>query len=293
MSNRKGIILAGGSGSRLYPITSATSKQLLPVFDKPMVFYPLSTLMLSGITEILIITNPENVTNYKDLLGDGSQFGIKLEYLAQAKPNGIAEALILGQDFLGNSDCALILGDNIFYGSNLQEILLRSSKVSHGATIFGYRVSDPSRYGIASFDVNGRVTKIVEKPSKPETNVAVTGLYFYDNRAVNFANSLSPSNRGELEITDLNTLYLEDQSLNIELLGRGYAWLDAGTYESLLDASNFISTIQKRQGTLVSSPEEIALKNKWISLAELNELVKTYSENSYSMYLKSLLDQWS
>lgn len=289
--NRKGIILAGGSGSRLYPVTSVTSKQLLPVYDKPMIYYPLATLMLAGIGEILIISNPHNIDAYKAVLGTGEAFGINLEFKEQSNPNGIAEALLLAEDFLDGSHCALILGDNIFYGSSLKKILSESSEISSGATIFGYRVSDPFRYGIASFDNDGVVTKIVEKPTNPDTNVAVTGLYFYDERAVEFTKSLTPSGRNELEITDLNSLYLKDNSLNIKILGRGFAWLDAGTCDSLLDASNFISTIQKRQGMVVSSPEEIAIENGWISSLKLKNLLLTYPENTYSDYLKSLVSE--
>ncbi len=287
MSKRKGIILAGGSGTRLFPVTKVISKQLLPIYDKPMIYYPLSTLMLAGIRQILIISSPQCIDQYSDLLGDGRQFGIEISYKIQENPEGIAQAFLIAEDFLKESPCALILGDNIFYGASLKESLLKITN-NDGATIFGYRVSDPSRYGIVSFK-DENVIEIIEKPSSPKSNFAVTGLYFYDNNVVNFAKELMPSDRNELEITDLNNIYLHDGNLRVELLGRGFAWLDAGTTDSMLEAASYISTIQKRQGILISSPEEIAFENSWIGKSELEEMIFSYPDNKYKEYLFQLL----
>jgi len=287
MSKRKGIILAGGSGTRLFPVTKVISKQLLPIYDKPMIYYPLSTLMLAGIRQILIISTPQCIDQYSNLLGDGQQFGIEISYKIQKSPDGIAQAFLIAEDFLKDSPCALILGDNIFYGASLKESLLKISN-KDGATIFGYRVSDPSRYGIVSFK-NENVVDIVEKPVTPKSNYAVTGLYFYDNNVVNYAKELMPSNRNELEITDLNNIYLNEGNLRVKLLGSGYAWLDAGTTESMLEAASYISTIQKRQGILISSPEEVAFENSWIDKSELDKLIFSYPNNKYKDYLSQLL----
>ena len=287
MSKRKGIILAGGSGTRLFPVTKVISKQLLPIYDKPMIYYPLSTLMLAGIRQILIISTPQCIDQYSNLLGDGQQFGIEISYKIQKSPDGIAQAFLIAEDFLKDSPCALILGDNIFYGASLKESLLKISN-KDGATIFGYSVSDPSRYGIVSFK-NENVVDIVEKPVTPKSNYAVTGLYFYDNNVVNYAKELMPSNRNELEITDLNNIYLNEGNLRVKLLGSGYAWLDAGTTESMLEAASYISTIQKRQGILISSPEEVAFENSWIDKSELDKLIFSYPNNKYKDYLSQLL----
>ena len=289
MTQRKGIILAGGSGTRLYPITQAVSKQLLPVYDKPMIYYPLSVLMLAGIREVLIINTPHEQAMFKALLGDGSQWGMRFEYVAQPSPDGLAQALILGREFLDGAPSCLVLGDNIFHGSGFTELLKRADARGHGATVFGYWVKDAKAYGVAEFDAQGRVVGLEEKPAQPKSNYAVTGLYFYDGRAPEFAAALKPSPRGELEITDLNRRYLEDGSLHLEKMGRGYAWLDTGTHESLLQAGNFIETIEQRQGLRVACPEEIAYTNGWINAAELDALAAPLAKNGYGQYLLSLL----
>jgi glucose-1-phosphate thymidylyltransferase len=287
---RKGIILAGGSGTRLYPITQAISKQLLPVYDKPMIYYPLSVLMLADIRDVLIINTPHEQTLFKQLLGDGSKWGMRIEYAVQASPDGLAQAYLIGRDFLAGQPSCLVLGDNIFYGHGLTEMLQRASARESGATVFGYWVRDPERYGVAEFDPSGRVIGLEEKPAQPRSHYAVTGLYFYDGRASEYAASLKPSPRGELEITDLNRCYLEQGTLQLEKLGRGYAWLDTGTHESLLEASTFIETIEKRQGLRVCCPEEIAYFNQWIDDAQLRELAKPLAKNGYGHYLLSLLE---
>jgi glucose-1-phosphate thymidylyltransferase len=287
---RKGIILAGGSGTRLYPITRAISKQLLPVFDKPMVYYPLSTLMLAGIREVLIINTPHEQALFRNLLGDGSQWGMQIEYAVQPSPDGLAQAFLIGREFLAGSPSCLVLGDNIFYGHGLTDLLRRADEREHGATVFGYWVNDPERYGVAEFDAAGRVVGLEEKPSSPKSNYAVTGLYFYDGRVCDYAKDLAPSPRGELEITDLNRCYLEDGSLHLEKMGRGYAWLDTGTHESLVEASMYIETIEKRQGLRVCCPEEIAYFNGWIDDAALQRLAAPLAKNGYGQYLLSLLE---
>ncbi len=286
---RKGIILAGGSGSRLYPVTQVISKQLLPVYDKPMIYYPLSTLMLTGITEILIISTPSDLPLYKRLLKDGRQWGLNIKYCEQINPDGLAQAFILGEDFLDGSPAALILGDNIFYGNDMLEMLHKANKDSSGATIFAYHVNDPNRYGVVEFDSEMNAKSLEEKPKYPKSNYAVTGLYFYDNTVSERAKSLNPSERGELEITDLNQLYLNDKKLNVKIMERGYAWLDTGTHDSLLEASQFISTIENRQGLKVASPEEIAFRIGLIDEAQLKEIIKPYEHNHYGQYLKQLL----
>ena len=285
--NRKGIILAGGHGTRLYPITKSISKQLLPIFDKPMIYYPLSTLMLAGINEILIISTPRDLSSYKKLLGDGSKWGISLEYEIQEKPEGLAQAFLIGKDFINNSPSALILGDNLFYGHNLVSKLKSACKSDSGAVIFGYHVSDPERYGVMTINDDNAVIDIEEKPLKPKSNYAVTGLYFYDNQVCEIANKISPSKRGELEITDINIEYLKSKQLHAEILGRGYSWLDTGTHESLLEASSFVSTIQKRQGYMIACPEEAAFVNKWISKTELKNLASSL-DNNYGRYLLNI-----
>ncbi len=287
---RKGIILAGGSGTRLYPITQAISKQLLPVYDKPMIYYPLSVLMLAGIREVLIINTPHEQALFKHLLGDGSQWGMRIEYAVQAKPDGLAQALLIGREFLDGGPSCLVLGDNIFYGHGLTELLQRANARDAGATVFGYWVRDAERYGVAEFDASGKVVGLEEKPAQPKSSYAVTGLYFYDQRASDFAASLAPSPRGELEITDLNRCYLEDGSLQLEKMGRGYAWLDTGTHESLVEASTYIETIEKRQGLRVCCPEEIAYFNGWIDDDQLRSLAKPLAKNGYGQYLLSLLE---
>ena len=287
---RKGIILAGGSGTRLYPITQAISKQLLPVYDKPMVYYPLSVLMLAGIREVLVINTPHEQDLFKRLLGDGSQWGMRIEYAAQPSPDGLAQAFLIGREFLADSPSCLVLGDNIFYGHGLTELLQRANAREHGATVFGYRVRDPERYGVAEFDASGKVVGLEEKPAQPKSNYAVTGLYFYDARVCDFAENLKPSPRGELEITDLNRCYLDDGSLQLEKMGRGYAWLDTGTHESLVEASTYIETIEKRQGLRVCCPEEIAFHNGWIDAAQLRALAQPLAKNGYGQYLLSLLE---
>jgi glucose-1-phosphate thymidylyltransferase len=289
--SRKGIILAGGSGTRLYPITRVVSKQLLPVYDKPMVYYPLSTLMQAGIRDVLIITTPHEQASFKDLLGDGSQWGINISFAVQESPDGLAQALIIGEDFLAGCPSCLILGDNIFHGGGLQEVLSRSMQREAGSTVFGYWVRDPERYGVVEFDADMRVLGLEEKPARPRSNYAVTGLYFYDNRASQFARELQPSPRGELEITDLNRRYLEDGSLHLERLGRGYAWLDTGTHESLQQASSFIETIETRQGLKVACPEEIAFLQGWIDDQRVLELAEPLRNSGYGEYLIQLLER--
>jgi glucose-1-phosphate thymidylyltransferase len=290
MTQRKGIILAGGSGTRLYPITQAISKQLLPVFDKPMIYYPLSVLMLAGIREVLIINTPHEQALFKHLLGDGSQWGMKIEYAVQPSPDGLAQAYLIGRDFVAGQPSCLVLGDNIFYGHGLTQLLRNATARDHGATVFGYWVKDPERYGVAEFDASGRVVGLEEKPTQPKSSYAVTGLYFYDGRASDFAAGLKPSARGELEITDLNRCYLEDGSLQLERMGRGFAWLDTGTHESLVEASSYIETIEKRQGLRVCCPEEIAYFNEWIDGAQLRELARPLAKNGYGQYLLSMLE---
>jgi glucose-1-phosphate thymidylyltransferase len=290
-STRKGIILAGGSGTRLYPITQAVSKQLLPVYDKPMIYYPLATLMLAGIRDVLIINTPHEQALFKRLLGDGSQWGINLTYAVQPHPDGLAQAFIIGRDFIGGDPSCLVLGDNIFYGVGLTDRLKRASAIDHGATVFGYWVKDPERYGVAEFNAEGKVIGLEEKPVAPKSNYAVTGLYFYDQRACDFAAALKPSPRGELEITDLNRCYLNDQSMQLEQLGRGYAWLDTGTHESLMEAGNYIETIENRQGLKVCCPEEIAYLNKWIDAEQLLRLAAPLAKTGYGQYLHNLTKQ--
>lgn len=289
--NRKGIILAGGSGTRLYPVTQTISKQLLPVYDKPMIYYPLTTLMLGGMTEILIISTPEDTPRFESLLGDGSQWGVHFQYQVQPSPDGLAQAFILGEKFIGDSPSSLILGDNIFYGHDLQEILDSANKREGGATVFAYHVNDPERYGVAEFDNNNQVISLEEKPENPKSNFAVTGLYFYDSQVVDLAKSLQPSKRGELEITDLNKLYLKEKSLSVEIMDRGYAWLDTGTHDSLLDAGQFISTIENRQGLKVACPEEIAYRQGWISANDLERLAQPLLKNQYGQYLIKVLSE--
>jgi glucose-1-phosphate thymidylyltransferase len=291
MTQRKGIILAGGSGSRLYPITKAISKQLVPLYDKPMIYYPIATLMQSGIREVLIISSPEHMDLYKVLLGDGSQWGLEIQYTIQASPDGLAQSFILGENFINNHLSALILGDNFFYGDQLSSLLMNASAEKDGASIFVTQVIDPNRYGIVEFDDSKNAISIEEKPVTPKSNFAVTGLYFYDNNVVDYAKSLQPSKRGELEITDLNKIYLDNHTLKVNLLGRGSSWLDTGTHDSLLEASNFISIIQNRQGLKIACLEEIALKNNWISYESIESIAESLKASSYGAYLKTLLEK--
>ncbi|EJN18783.1 glucose-1-phosphate thymidylyltransferase, short form [Pseudomonas sp. GM78] len=286
---RKGIILAGGSGTRLHPATLSISKQLLPVYDKPMIYYPLSTLMLSGIRDILIISTPQDTPRFEQLLGDGSQWGINLSYAVQSSPDGLAQAFVIGADFIGNDQSALVLGDNIFYGHDFQPLLNSAMQRDTGATVFAYHVQDPERYGVAEFDSAGRVLSLEEKPLVPKSSYAVTGLYFYDNQVVDLAKELRPSPRGELEITDLNSLYLDQQNLHVEIMGRGYAWLDTGTHDSLLEASQYIATLERRQGLKVACPEEISFRAGWIDAEHLLRLAQPLAKNGYGKYLQNLL----
>lgn len=286
----KGIILAGGSGTRLYPLTMVTSKQLLPIYDKPMIYYPLSTLMLAGIRDILIISTPQDLPNFERLLGDGSRYGINLSYKAQPSPDGLAQAFILGEEFIGNDNCAMILGDNIFHGNGLTEQLKKAVNNEGRATVFGYYVEDPERFGVVEFDENGQAISLEEKPEKPKSNYAVTGLYFYDNNVVEYAKSLKPSERGELEITDLNKIYLERRKLDVITLGRGYGWLDTGTINSFFDASDYIRVLETRQGLKVACLEEISYKNGWISKNDLLRSAKMYGKSPYGQHLKNVVE---